>query len=326
MVTMKSRLLKLFAAALFLAAGPALPQAYPAKPVRVLVTFAAGGAVDVLGRIMAQQLTSALGQAFVVENRPGAGGLLALELAAKSAPDGYTLVVGSGGPLTISPSLFKDRGFDPLKQLDSIIFFSNTKIVMVARADLDAKTPADVVALAKASPGKLTMASAGTGSILHLVGEYFQDNTGSKLSHIPYKGSAPAAADLVAKRVDVMFDALPTVLPFIKSGQIRFLAATTKTRSLQLPDGPTFEELGFPGYSDIGSWSSLMAPKGTPQEVISRLNLELNKALRNPEVLARLASMGADPEGGEPERVTQHVAAELARWSRIIDKAGVKPE
>src|SRR5215212_9125974 len=252
----------------------ALAQAYPAKPVRVLVTFAAGGAVDVLGRIMAQQLSNALGQSFVVENRPGAGGLVALEAAAKSAPDGYTLVVGSGGPLTISPSLFRDRGFDPLAQLDPIIWFSNTKIVMVARSDLPATTPAEVIALSKAN--NLTMASAGNGSILHLVGEYFQGNTGVKWTHVPYKGSAPAAADLVARRVDVMFDALPTVLPYIKSGQIRFLASTTSSRSSQLPEGATFEELGFPGFTDIGSWSSLMAPKGTPGEIVARLNQELN--------------------------------------------------
>jgi tripartite-type tricarboxylate transporter receptor subunit TctC len=302
----------------------ALAQAYPVKPVRVLVTFAAGGAVDVLGRIMAQQLSSALGQSFVVENRPGAGGLVALEAAAKSAPDGYTLVVGSGGPLTISPSLFKDRGFDPLTQLDPIIWFSNTKIVMVARSDLPATTPAEVIALSKAS--NLTMASAGSGSILHLVGEYFQGNTGVKWTHVPYKGSAPAAADLVARRVDVMFDALPTVLPYIKSGQIRFLASTTNSRSSQLPEGATFEELGFPGFTDIGSWSSLMAPKGTPAEIVARLNQELNRALKSTDVQGRLAAMGADPEGGAPERVTRLVSSELARWGRIIQSAGLKPD
>ena len=302
----------------------ALAQAYPVKPVRVLVTFAAGGAVDVLGRIMAQQLSSALGQPFVVENRPGAGGLVALEAAAKSAPDGYTLVVGSGGPLTISPSLFKDRGFDPLTQLDPIIWFSNTKIVMVARSDLPATTPAEVIALSKAN--NLTMASAGSGSILHLVGEYFQGNTGVRWTHVPYKGSAPAAADLVARRVDVMFDALPTVLPYIKSGQIRFLASTTNSRSSQLPEGATFEELGFPGFTDIGSWSSLMGPKGIPVEVVARLNQELNRALKTTEVQGRLAAMGADPEGGPPERVTRLVSSELARWGRIIQNAGLKPD
>ena len=303
-----------------------LAQTYPAKPVRVLVTFAAGGAVDVLGRIMAQQLSSALGQPFVVENRPGAGGLVALEAAAKSAPDGYTLVVGSGGPLTISPSLYKDRGFDPLAQLDPIIWFSNTKIVMVARSDLPANTPAEVIALSKASAGSLTMASAGSGSILHLVGEYFQGNAGVKWTHVPYKGSAPAAADLVARRVDLMFDALPTVLPYIKSGQIKFLASTTTSRSRQLPEGATFEELGFAGFADIGSWSSLMAPKGTPAEIVARLNEELNRALKSTEVQGRLAAMGADAEGGAPERVTRLLTSELARWGRIIQNAGLKPD
>jgi len=316
----------LLALLLVASAVGALAQGYPVKPVRVLVTFAAGGAVDVLGRIMAQQLSNTLGQPFIVENRPGAGGLVALEAAAKSAPDGYTLVVGSGGPLTISPSLYRDRGFDPLAQLDPIIWFSNTKIVMVARRDLPASTPAEVIALSKAAPGSLTMASAGSGSILHLVGEYFQGKTGVRWTHVPYKGSAPAAADLVAGRVDLMFDALPTMLPYIKSGQIKFLASTTRSRSSQLPEGATFEELGFPGFADIGSWSSLMAPKGTPAEVVARLNEELNRALKSAEVKERLAAMGADPEGGAPERVTRLVTSELARWRTIIEKAGLKPD
>ena len=302
--------------------GSAFAQPYPAKPVKILVTFAAGGAVDLLGRAMAQALTSGLGQSFIVENRPGVGGLLALEATANAAPDGYTLVVGSGGPLTISPSLFKDRGFDPIKQLDPIIWFTNTKIVVVTKNDLPAAGPKELIALSQAKPGTLTMASAGSGSVLHLIGEYFQSNTNVKWTHVPYKGSGPAFADLVAGRVDVMFDALPTALPFIKAGQIKAIATTGKQRSGQLPTVPTLEELGFNGFADIGSWSSLMAPKGTPPEIITRLNQELNRALKTPELRARLASMEAEPEGGEATRVTQHVATELARWAKIIQSSG----
>ena len=316
----------LIALAAGLGATSASAQQWPTKAVRIIVNVAPGGVADVTARVLGARLTETLGQPFVVENRPGAGGLVALEAAAKSAPDGYTLVVGSGGPLTISPSLYKDRGFDPLAQLDPIIWFSNTKIVMVARSDLPANTPAEVIALSKASAGSLTMASAGSGSILHLVGEYFQGNAGVKWTHVPYKGSAPAAADLVARRVDLMFDALPTVLPYIKSGQIKFLASTTTSRSRQLPEGATFEELGFAGFADIGSWSSLMAPKGTPAEIVARLNEELNRALKSTEVQGRLAAMGADAEGGAPERVTRLLTSELARWGRIIQNAGLKPD
>ncbi len=316
----------LAALALSAAAAGALAQTYPSKPVKVLVTFAAGGAVDLLGRVMAQSLAAGLGQSFVVENRPGAGGLIALDAAAKSAPDGYTLVVGSGGPLTISPALFKDRGFDPIRQLDPVILFTNTKIVVLARSDLNASTPAELVSMSKANLGSLSMASAGSGSILHLIGEYFQSNAGVKWTHVPYKGSSPALTDLVAKRVDVMFDALPTALPYIKAGQIKALAVTSRSRSSQLPGTPTLEELGIAGYTDIGSWSSLMAPKGTPVEVVARLNQELNRALKTPEVLSRLSSMEVEPEGGEPQRVTQLISAELARWTRVIQSANLKAE
>jgi tripartite-type tricarboxylate transporter receptor subunit TctC len=315
---------RLISLALAVLTGSAIAQTYPSKPVRIVVTFAAGGAVDILGRTMAQALSDQLGQSFLVENRPGVGGLLALESVAKAAPDGYTLVVGSGGPLTISPALFKERNFDPLNQLDPIIWFTNTKIVLVARSDLPASTTKDLNALSAASPGKLTMASAGSGSVMHLIGEYYQSSTNLNWTHIPYKGSSPAYTDLVAGRVDLMFDALPTALPYLKSGQLKAIWITTKQRSSQLPNVPTLAEQGVAGYDDIGSWSSLMAPKGTPPAIVMRLNQELNRALKTPEMRARLAGMEVDPEGGEPERVTKHVANELARWTRIIERAGIK--
>lgn len=304
--------------------GAALAQTYPLKPVKLMVTFAAGGAVDVLGRTMAQALSEQLGQSFIVENRPGVGGLLALEAVAKAAPDGYTLVVGSGGPLTVSPSLFRERGFDPLNHLDPIIWFTNTKIVVLARNDLPAASPKELIALSAANPGKLTMASAGSGSVLHLIGEYFQSNANVSWTHVPYKGSSPAFADLVAGRVDLMFDALPTALPYLKSGQIKAIGITTRQRSSQLPAVPTLTELGFSGFDDIGSWTSLMAPRGTPADIVMRLNQELNRALKTPELRARLAAMEVEPEGGEPERVTKHVATELARWAKIIERSGAK--
>ena len=320
----KSKLIVALTLAMLAGPVPAIAQTYPTKPVRVLVTFAAGGAIDIIGRIMAQALAASLGQAFVVENRPGVGGLLALEAVANAPPDGYTLAIGSGGPLTISPTLFKERGFDPIKQLDPIILFSNTKIVLVAKNDLKASNPKELVALPELKSGNITMASGGNGSITHLIGEYFQTNTGVKWTHVPYKGSALAYGDLVAGRVDLMFDTQASALPYLKTGQIKAIAITSAKRSGQLPGVPTFEELGFAGFADIGSWSSLMAPKGTPPGVIDRLNNELNRALMAPEMLGRLASMELEPEGGSPERVTKYVASELARWTTIIQTSGAK--
>lgn len=311
--------------ALWLAVAPmeVLGQAYPAKPVRVIVPFAAGGSVDIVGRAMAQALSTSLGQAFVVENRPGAGGLIALDLLAKSAPDGYTIAVGSAGPLTVSPTIYKERLFDPLAQLEPIVLFANTPGTILVRHDLPAATVRDLIALSKASQGKLNMASAGSGSVLHLIGEYFQEANGIRWVHIPYKGSAPALVDLAAGRADVMIDSPPSSAPFVKSGKIRVLAVTAQRRSNLMPDAPTLEEQGFQGY-DMGSWMGIVAPKGTPQDVVMRLNGVLVKSLSSREMLERLANIGAEPEGGSPQQFGQRIQTELRRWSELIARAGIK--
>lgn len=321
---MRLILMSVLAMALGIASSGLSAQAYPVKPVKMIVPFAPGGAVDIMGRTMAQVLTQALGQSFVVENRPGAGGLIALDAVAKSPADGYTLAVGGAGPLTMSPSLFKERGFDPLAQLDPIIWFATTPGVLVVRHDLKAQSVKELVALSKSPPG-LTMASAGAGSINHLMGEYFQALAGVTWSHIPYKGSAPALSDLAASRVDVMMDIVPTATPFVKSGKLRALAVTTIKRSGQLPDVPTLDELGFKGY-DVSSWLSLLAPKGTSAEILGKLNAELNKALKSPDVVERLAKLGAEPAGGPPERAAQQMQVELPRWAEIIRSSGAKAE
>jgi tripartite-type tricarboxylate transporter receptor subunit TctC len=321
---MKSLLVALLAFVLGVAAPEICAQAYPTKPVRMIVPFAPGGAVDIMGRAMAQALSEALGQSFLVENRPGAGGLVALDAVAKSPPDGYTLAVGAAGPLTMSPSLFKDRGFDPLAQLDPVIWFASTPGVLVVRPDLKADSVAELLALSKIPPG-LTMASAGSGSINHLMGEYFQTQAGVKWSHVPYKGSAPALTDLAAGRVDVLVDIVPTATPFVRSGKLRALAVTTSKRAAQLAEVPTLEELGFKGF-DVSSWLSLLAPKGTPPDVIATLNGALNKALRSPEMIERLAKLGAEPVGGPPGRVADQIRVELPRWAEIIRASGAKAE
>jgi tripartite-type tricarboxylate transporter receptor subunit TctC len=302
---------------------PAFAQPYPSKPVRLIVPFAAGGSVDIIGRTMGQVLSQALGQSFVADNRPGAGGLLALDAVAKAAADGYTLGVGSAGPLTVAPAIHKDRGFDPLAQLDPIILFANTPGAILARNDLPASNARELIELSKASPGKITMASAGSGSVLHLIGEYFQSANGIKWTHIPYKGSGPALIDMVAGRVDVLIDTPPSAAPHVKSGKLRVLAITAQKRSTLLPDASTLEEQGYRGY-DMGSWMGLVAPKGTPPEIIARLNAELGKSLGNAEMRARLATVGAEPEGGTPQRFAQKIKAELAQWTEVINRAGIK--
>lgn len=315
----------LAAMAAMLHAAQAIAQGYPNKPVKLIVPFAPGGAVDIVGRTMGDALTKVTGQSFIVENRPGAGGLVALELVAKSPADGYTLAVGAAGPLTMSPNLFRDMKFDPLARLDPVIWFASTPGIVVVRSDLKATNIKELIALSKQKAGGLTMGSAGSGSIIHLMGEYFQSTAGVSWTHVPYKGSAPALTDMVAGRIDVMVDVVPTAAPYVKGGKMRALAATTPKRASELPDVPTLQELGFRDF-DVSSWLSLLAPKGTPKEVIARLNGELNKSLQTPDMKARLAKIGAEPEGGTPEHMAARTRLELERWGKVIRDAGITVE
>jgi tripartite-type tricarboxylate transporter receptor subunit TctC len=301
----------------------AAAQQYPSKPVRLIVPFAAGGAVDMLGRTMAQALSDATGQSFIVDNKPGAGGLLAMNEVAKAAPDGYTLGVGSSGTLTVSPILFPHMNFDPLAHVDSVIWYATSAGILVVKKDLNAKTVQDLIAISKASPGKLNMASAGTGSIIHLMGEYFMSLNGVRWTHVPYKGSVPALTDMIAGRVDVMVDSVPAAAPHVRSGAIRALAVTTPKRASQLPEVPTLQEVGYKDF-DISILYGIVAPKGTPKNIVARLNAELQKSLQNPDIQARLAQSGFEPEGGQPEHMTKRVASDLERWRTVIREADVK--
>lgn len=303
----------------------AAAQSYPTKPVRVFVPYPPGGATDIAARLMANALSQALGQPFVVENKPGAGGMIALEQVANAAPDGYTLIVPSTGPAAISPLLYKDRNFAPLQRLDPVIAFASAPGIILVRTGLKAGSMKELLALSTASPVPLTMASAGNGSFQHLLGVYFQNATGVKWTHVPFKGSAPALNELVGDRVDVMVDVVPSAAPFVRSGKIRALAVTTPARSSQLPDVPTLEELGFRGYDKSG-WHALFAPKGTPPEVIARLNEVLNSALASPDMKARLAAIGADADGGPPERLAERMRSELREWAEVIRVSGAVAE
>jgi tripartite-type tricarboxylate transporter receptor subunit TctC len=302
----------------------ALAQSYPTRPVKLIVPFAAGGAVDIVGRIMAQALTSATGQPFVVENRTGAGGLIAMDAVAKAEPDGYTLAVGGNGPLTMSPNIYRDMKFDTLARLEPIIWYSTTPGVLIVRAGLPATNVAELIALSKATPGSLTMGSGGSGSLPHLMGEYFQSTSGIRWTHVPYKGSAPALTDMMAGRIDVMLDVVSTAAPHVKSGKMRALAVTTPKRSTQMPEIPTLQELGYKDFN-MSSEISLLAPKTTPRHIVSQLNAELNKSLQSAEVRERLASLGGEPEGGPPEHLAARVRSDLERWGKVIRDAKVAP-
>lgn len=320
-------LLRIAAAAICLSGASTAfaSDSYPSKPVTLIVPFAPGGAVDIIGRLMAQSLTESLGKPVIVENRPGAGGLLAMEEVARAAPDGYTLAVGGAGPLTVSPSLFKTRNFDPLKRLDPIIWYASTPGILVVNANLKADSVASLLALSKSSSHPLAMGSAGSGSINHLMGEYFQQVTGVKWMHVPYKGSAPALTDLVGGQVQVMMDIVPTATPLVRSGKLRALAVTTPKRSNMLPDVPTVAELGYPGF-DASSWISLNAPHGTPPAIIKRLNQALNDGLTKADVRKRITDIGAEPEGGTPEKVAARLKLDIPRWNALLDSAGVTIE
>lgn len=306
-------------------AQTAAANTYPLKPVRVIVPFAPGGAVDLIGRQIATALTESMGQSFVVENRPGAGGLVALEQVASAAPDGYTLAIGAAGPLSMSPSLYKDRNFDPLTRFDPVIWYASTPGVLVVNPGVKANTVSQLVSLSKASGQSLNMGSAGAGSINHLMGEYFQQKSKITWLHVPFKGSAPALTELMAGRLDVMMDIVPTATPLVNSGKLRALAVTTPKRSTLLPNTPTLKELGYADF-DVSSWISLMAPHGTPPEITQKLNAALNKALQTTVVRARLSVVGAEPEGGAPERVTQRLKLEIPRWAAIIKSSGATAE
>ncbi len=304
--------------------------AFPTHPVRVLVPFAPGGGVDVVGRIMATALEQALGQPFVVENRPGGGGLLALRQLAASPADGYVLAIGAPGPLTIAPTLFASQGepFDPLTALEPVQFFARTPGILIARPDLPAADFAGLLTLSRqamAAGRPLTMASAGTGSVLHLIGEYLQDLLGVRWLHVPYRGSGPAFVDLASGTVDLMVDVVPTAAPLVQGGRARAYAVTMPARAAQLPEVPTMAELGH-GALDMGSWMALLAPAGTPGAVVQRLNAALNAALAQPAMRARLLASGSEPGGGSPADLRERLAREAALWAGIIRAKGIKAD
>ena len=310
-------------AVLALLATGAWGQAYPAKPIRLVVPFPAGGTTDILARAVGQKLTEAWGQPVVVDNRPGAGGNIGAELVAKAAPDGYTLLMGTVGTHAINASLYAKMPYDHIKDFAPVILVAGVPNVLVVNPAVPVNSVQELIAYAKANPGRLNFASSGSGTSIHLSGELFKVMAGVQMTHIPYKGSAPALQDLIGGQVQLMFDNLPSALPQIKGGKLRALAVTSATRAAALPDVPTVAEAGLPGF-EASSWFGVLAPAGTPVAIIARLNAEIAKWLASPEAREKLASQGANAAGGSPEDFAKHIAAETAKWQKVVKESGAK--
>jgi len=298
--------------------------AYPTKPIRMIVPYPPGGPTDVLGRIVAQKLSESLGQQVVVENRPGASGMIGSELVAKAAPDGYTLLTNASIHV-INPSLYPKMNFDVLRDFAPVSLIAQVPLILVVNPALPVKSVSELIALGKAQPNRLNFASSGNAAAPHLAGESFKIATGMQMQHVPYKGSAPAVADLMGGQVQLMFDSMPSAMPHVKSGKIRALAVTTAKRSPTVPDLPTVAESGVPGF-DISTWYGVWAPAGTPKDIVNKVAAEMAKVLQQPAVRERLAALGAEPAGNTPEEFAAYCQSELAKWSRIVRQSGAKAD
>ncbi len=319
-----NKLLAAFAALLALSTA-ASGQTFPSKPLRLICPFPPAGAVDIASRATAHELQKLLGQPVTVENRPGAGGNLGGEQAAKSAPDGYTLFMNTSGIHAINPLLYSKMGFDPAKDLAPIAPLVALNNVLVANPGFKLASVKDLIAQAKAQPGKITYASSGSGTSIHMSGELFKYMTGVDLLHIPYKGSAPAVTDLIGGQVNVMFDNIPSSLPHIKSGKLHALATTGVKRDPALPDLPTIAEAGVPGY-EAGVWFGLSVPAGTPKDVIAKLNAESVKATRSPEFVKRMGDLGYLIIPGTADQMADMLKAEVVRWTPVVKASGAKAD
>jgi len=297
-------------------------ETWPAKPVRIVVPFAPGG-VDVTARLIADRLTAALGQPFIVENRPGAGGTVGAKMVTSSEPDGYTLMFSTPGPVVVSPLINRNAGYETLKNLAPVAIVSQSPLLLVIHPSVPAKTVKELVAYAKANPGKVHYPSPGFGTQPHLVGEMFKTMTGLDIVHVPYRGSAPAITDLLAGQMQIYFDNFANVLQHVQSGKLRAIAVTGDARSPQLPDVATMRESGF-GEIEATYWNGLFAPAGTPAAIVTRLNAAVNQALAVPEVDAALKKLGSDPKTGTSLAFAAFIAEEVQRWSKVVRDANIK--
>ena len=304
-------------------AGNALAQAYPSKPVRMIVPFAAGGTGDVLGRLLASKMSEGLGQPVVVEFKPGAGTTLGTDFVAKAPSDGYTILFSASTTMSINASLYSKLPYDTLKDLAPVSMLASIPNMLVANHALPANTVQELIALAKASPGKLNFASPGSGTTPHLAGELFNTAAGIKMVHVPYKGAGPAIIDVLGGHVPMLFDNIPSVQPQVNSGKMKAIAVTSAKRSSAMPGVPTFAEAGMTGF-EANSWWAILAPAGTPKEIIARLNAEVGRALSDAGLRERFLGLGADPAPGTPEECGAHIKAEVGKWAAIVKASGAR--
>lgn len=300
-----------------------LAQTYPAKPIKLVVPFPAGGGTDIFARTVGQKLSDSLKWVVIIDNKPGAGGNLGVETVAKSAPDGYTLVLGQTSNLAINPSLYSKLPYDPLKDLTPVVLVASAPMALVVPANSPFKTFGDVVAAAKAKPEQITFGTPGNGTVAHLVAELMQKTAGIKLQHVPYKGSAQGLTDLMGGQIQLYIASVPTALSQIKGGRLRAIAVSSDKRSPELPGVPTVSESGFKGF-EASSWFGFVAPKGTPDAIVMQLNSEINKALKAPDVRAKLMGEGGEVLGGTPEQFAALLKTDLVRWARIVRESGAK--
>ena len=325
MTLLKSIAALALAAAAALLTQPAIAQNYPAKPVRLIIPFPPGGATDIFGRVLAQKLGELIGQSVVVENRPGAGGMIGSELASKAAPDGHTILLATASTHSIGPALNPKMPYDAKKDFAPVIHLADATNILIASRTLPVANLRELVAYARANPGKLNYASSGNGTIVHLTGEMFKAATGTFIVHIPYKGTALAIPDLIAGQVSFVFDNIASALPHIRGGKVKTLGISALKRSPLVPDIPTMDEAGVKGF-ESNTYFGVFAPAGTPAAIVTRLNGEINKAIGAQDFRERLAALGAEPVGGTPEQLARAVARDTEKYAAVIKRAGIKPE
>ncbi|HYD62198.1 MAG TPA: tripartite tricarboxylate transporter substrate binding protein [Noviherbaspirillum sp.] len=323
---MKPALAKILSAGVLLCAayGTAASDNFPNRPIKWVVPFTPGGAMDSMARSIGERLAQNLGQPVVIENRPGAGGTIGSSMVAKSEPDGHTMMIVSIGH-AVNPALYPKLSYDPVKSFEPVSLVAIVPNVLVVGPGVKANNVSELIASAKAQPGKLTYASAGNGTTIHLGAELFNAMAGVDIMHVPYKGSAPAVTDLLGRQVDMMFDSVSSAKPHIDSGRLRALAVTTTKRSSVLPNVPTLNEAGLKGY-ELNGWYAVFVPAKTPRAVVDKLNEEITKAIKHPDVAKRFAQLGAEPGGSSPEELAKYLGSEIKRWSEIIRTRDIKAE